>query len=200
MSSWPARSPLSLRRRIFWNSSGFIGSVFIKVVFIPFSLFECIDVVFKPEVYSGLVILTATVKTLFAVEIRFVHRLRLWNNILFDPFFLRFVLLIWLDFGLSPTASLTFDEAMLLDLFSNIVIHYHWDNLFHLKCVAINSWLNGLLLLSAFHDLLFNGTSGNDSIDSHRFCLADTMCAIGSLFVHRWVPIIVIEYYCICCY
>jgi hypothetical protein len=40
-------------------------------------LFECIDIVFKPEVYSGLVILTATVKTLFAVEIRFIHRLRL---------------------------------------------------------------------------------------------------------------------------
>ena len=195
-----ARAALSLGCRILRYTSGFIGSVLIKIIFVTLSLFEGVYVIFKAEVNSRLIIFTAAWDLTCFVEIcGLINSFRFWNFIFLNTFFPWLTLLLGrlVDFGFSSTAALTFDKAVLLNLLGNIVIHHHRYNFFHLECVAINSRLDSLFLLRPLHYLFFDSTSGHDSIYSHRLCLTNTMSAVSCLFIHRRVPIVIIEDNCI---
>ena len=97
--------------------------------------------------------------------------------------------------GLGPSApSLLLDEGSaagrLLDV---IVAHHELHDILHSEGVAVDCRLHGLLLLGSLHNLLLDGALSHDAIHRHRLGLANPVRPVRRLFVHRRVPVVVVE-------
>lgn len=105
-------------------------------------------------------------------------RLFVWSN--HEPFLGRFLL-----FSLLLT-------IFRLDLF---VVQQQRYDLFWLECVRLevatanDHSLDFTLLAGSLENSFFDGSLADESIHRHLLCLTQSMSAIHSLLVNRWVPV-----------
>ena len=136
MHPGPARSPLFLRGWISCDASRFVGGFLIKIFFVSFSLLKRIDVVLQSEVDGGLIIFAAFIGLAGPIVVgRLVYHIGFRSQLTLSCYFillrclssplLAFFLRCFGCLGLGPATALAFDEAVLLHLFGNIVVHYH---------------------------------------------------------------------------
>jgi hypothetical protein len=63
---------------------------------------------------------------------------------------------------------------------------------------SIHSRLYSLLLFGSLDYFLFNGALGNETEDRYGLSLANTVRPVLCLGINGGIPIVVIEYYCVC--
>lgn len=125
-----------------------------------------------------------------------VHVLLLWFAILFFRGFLSGFLAAGsaLPALLDKSCGLAVQVLQVSEVLL-VVVSKHHLNVLDFELVPVDCALHVLLLLGPPYDLLFHGAPSHESVDSYRLGLTDTVSTVSSLFVHRGVPIIIVENY-----
>ena len=113
-------------------------------------------------------------------------------------FFISLLSLWRFDLLLLPTTALLplLDKSLLMfRLLLIVILSQHHLNITYLKAITIHSALHILLLLCSPHNPFFNSAFCYQPINSNVFGLADSVGSISCLFVHGWIPVIIIKNY-----
>jgi hypothetical protein len=125
-----------LRGWVSCNASRFVCGFLIKIFFVFFSLLKRIDVVLQSEVDGGFIVFAAFIDLAGPIVVgRLVDHIGFRSHLtlscdfillrcLSSPLLAFFLRCFWC-LCLGPATALAFDEAVLLHLFGNIVVHYH---------------------------------------------------------------------------
>lgn len=132
--------------------------------------------------------------------------LRHISSLIFLLFFTTFLFATLLLIALLGIFLSTFSLFLFLNTcasFGMELINHKFDNHILLKevkrCSFIDSTLNCFLLLCSLDNSLLNCPLCNKLIDIYISTLSNSMCSICCLSIHCWIPVVIVEYYCICC-
>ena len=128
-----------------------------------------------------------------------------FSDCFIDNFFDLTIFLFLFSYFLLFLSSTCFYKAFyLIPVSTNIgkwvidIINNHIDDITSTKGISfqigtVNSTLNTFLLTCSSQDSLFDWRFCHETINMNRFLLTNSMCSIGCLGVHCWIPIIIIE-------